>query len=183
MLAYFFILFGAVLRVLPHPANFAPIGAVALFGGVYLKNKWQALALPIIAMMISDYFIGFDDLKSRLIIYGAFLLIGLIGLAIRNHKNIFTVVGGSLLGSSLFYLITNLVWLYPAKMYPHTVAGQIASYTNALPFFRNTLLGDLFYVGVLFGSYELVMWYQNSKHQILNPKQIPISNNQNPKHF
>jgi len=159
MLAYFFILFGALLRVIPHPANFAPIGAIALFGGVYLKNKWQAIFLPIAAMFVSDIFIGFDDLQSRLIIYGTFLLIGLIGLWIRSHKNILTVIGGSLSGSVLFYLISNLVWLYPAKMYPHTIAGQMQSYTNAIPFFRGTILGDLFYVAVLFGSYELVkLW-------------------------
>src|SRR6185369_2762697 len=146
MLPYLFILFGAVLRVVPHVANFAPIGAMALFGGVYLKDKKTALLVPLAAMMISDIFIGFDSIQSRLVIYGSFLLISLIGILIRNHKNVFTVVGGSILGSTTFYLITNLVWLYPSKMYPHTWAGQIASYTNALPFFRPTLLGDLFYV-------------------------------------
>ncbi len=158
MLAYFLILLGAVLRVLPHPANFAPIAAVALFGAVYIKDKRLALALPFAAMIISDVFIGFDSLESRLIIYGTFLAIGLMGLWIRNHKNIYTVIGGSVLGSVTFYLVTNLVWLYPAKMYPHTIAGQMESYTNALPFFRYTLLGDLFYVGIFFGLYELVVY-------------------------
>jgi hypothetical protein len=156
-MAYFFILFGALLRVIPHAANFAPIGAMALFGGVYL-NKRHALLLPLLAMMASDVFLGFDSLQSRLTVYGSFLAIGLIGLAVRNHKNIWTIVGGSLAGSTLFYLVTNLVWIYPAKMYPHTLAGQVASYTNALPFFRNTLIGDLFYVAVLFGAYELVKY-------------------------
>ncbi len=158
MLAYFFILFGALLRVIPHAANFAPIGAVALFGGVYLKKRY-ALIVPIVAMVISDIFIGFDSLQSRLMVYGSFMLIGLLGLAIRNHKNIFTVVGGTLAGSTLFFLITNCVLFYSTKMYPHTLAGQIASYTNALPFFRATLLGDLFYVAVLFGAYEIIWSY------------------------
>src|SRR6185436_9836704 len=89
MLAYFLILLGAVLRVLPHPANFTPIAATALFGAVYLKDKKQALLLPLAAMVISDLFIGFDSLQSRLVIYGSFFLIGLIGLWIRNHKNVF----------------------------------------------------------------------------------------------
>src|SRR6185436_11972263 len=141
MMVYFLILMGAVLRVLPHPANFAPIAATALFGAVYLKDKRQALLLPLAAMVISDVFIGFDTLESRLIIYASFFLIALIGLFIRKHKNIYTVVGGTLLGSTLFYLITNLVWLYPAKMYPHTLAGQMASYTNAIPFFKYTIAG------------------------------------------
>ena len=159
MLAYFFILFGALLRVIPHAANFAPIGAVALFGGVYLKKQY-ALAVPLAAMIISDFFIGFDSLQSRLSVYGSFLLIGLIGLAIRNRKNVATVLSGTILGSILFFLITNLVFIYPPNMYPHTWVGQVASYTNALPFFRNTLLSDLFYVAILFGAYELIWSYE-----------------------
>ena len=145
------------MRVVPHAANFAPIAAIALFGAVYLKDKKQALILPLAAMIISDVFLGFDSIESRLSVYGSFLLIGLMGLWIRNHKNIGTVIGGSILGSTLFYLITNLVIIYPAKMYPHTFAGQYASYINALPFFRNTLLGDLFYVVLFFGAYELAL--------------------------
>jgi hypothetical protein len=160
MLIYFLILLGAVLRVMPHPGNFAPIAALALFGAVYIKDKRLALIVPLAAMAISDIFIGFDSFSSRLIIYSSFLFIGLIGLWVRNHKNIFTVVGGTVLGSVLFYLITNLVWLYPAKMYPHTFDGQILSYTNALPFFRYTLLGDLFYVALFFSLYELVCLYE-----------------------
>jgi hypothetical protein len=154
MLGYFFILLGAVLRVIPHPANFVPIAAIALFGGTYL-NKKVALILPLAAMIVSDFFIGFDSIESRLTVYGSFILIGLIGLWIRNHKSIWTVLGGSVLGSVLFYLITNLVFLYEPTMYPHTWAGQITSYVNALPFFRNTVLGDLFYVSILFTAYEL----------------------------
>ncbi len=156
MLAYFFILFGAVLRVIPHPANFAPIAAIAMFGGTYL-NKKLAIALPLAAMVLSDILIGFDSLESRIAVYGCFIFSGLIGLYIRNHKNIGTVIGGSLLGSVVFFLVTNLVWLHGTEMYPHTFAGLIESYTNALPFFRNTLLGDLFYVSSLFGVYELVL--------------------------
>ena len=167
MLAYLLILIGAVMRVVPHMANFTPIAAMALFGGVYLKDKKLALVLPLVAMMISDVFVGFDSLESRLIIYGCFLLTGLIGLWVRNHKNVFSIIGGSVLGSTLFYLISNLVWLYPAKMYPHTIAGQIASYTNAIPFFRPTLFGDLFYVAIMFGTYELVkLWSSKLKYKL-----------------
>src|SRR3990167_4540221 len=105
MLAYFLIFLGAFLRVLPHPANFAPIAAVALFGGAYLPKKY-ALVLPLLAMVVSDFFLGFDSWTSRLSVYGSFLLIGLVGLWIRRHKNVWTVIGSSLLGSVLFYLIT-----------------------------------------------------------------------------
>jgi hypothetical protein len=154
-LPYVFILSAALLRVIPHPWNFVPVAAMAMFGGAYLNKKW-AVVLPLAAMIVSDFYIGFDSVESRLAVYGCFIVSSFIGLYIRNHKNFATVVGGSILGSLVFFLVTNFVWLHSPGMYPHSLEGMIASYTNALPFFRNTLLGDLFYVGVLFGSYELV---------------------------
>src|SRR3989344_8992118 len=88
------ILFAVMMRLMPHPANFAPIAALGLFGGVYLPKKY-AFILPLIALFLSDLIIGFYGLEM-LYVYGSFLLIGLIGLIIRNKKNIFTIVGGSL---------------------------------------------------------------------------------------
>ncbi len=143
------------MRVVPHPANFAPIAAIALFGGTYL-NKKLAVVLPLAAMILSDLLIGFDSLESRLAVYGCFIFSGLLGLWLRNHKSATTVIAGSLLSSVVFYLVTNFVWFHGTQMYPHTFSGMIEAYVNALPFFRNTIAGDLFYVGVLFGSYELV---------------------------
>lgn len=102
MLAYFFIFLGAVLRIIPHPGNFAPIAALALFGGANLNKKF-ALIVPVAAMVVSDFFIGFDSWTSRLMVYGSFLLIGLVGLWLRNHKNIWAVTGASLLSSVIFF--------------------------------------------------------------------------------
>lgn len=155
MLAILLIILGVVLRLLPHAANFTPIAAIALFGGVYLKRKY-ALILPLAAIVISDIAIGFDSLQSRLTVYGSFIIIGVIGLAIRKRKRVTTVIAGSVGGSLVFFLVTNFVFFYEPTMYPHTLAGVVSSYYNAIPFFRNTLLGDLFYTGLLFGSYELV---------------------------
>ncbi|OGE84638.1 MAG: hypothetical protein A3J48_03585 [Candidatus Doudnabacteria bacterium RIFCSPHIGHO2_02_FULL_46_11] len=157
MLPYLFIFFGAAFRLIPHPDNFAPIAAIALFGGVYLSKK-EALWLPLLAMVLSDIFIGFDSFSSRLTVYGSFMLISLIGLLVRRRKNLATVLGGSVLGSLAFYLITNFAFFYAPIMYPHNWQGVFQSYINALPFFRNTLLGDLFYVGVLFGAYEFATY-------------------------
>lgn len=159
---YFLILAAAMLRLLPHLPNFAPITALALFGGVYL-NKKSALIVPLSAMVVSDMFLGFDSWQSRAVVYGSFILSGLIGLWIRNHKSAGTVIGGTLLGSTLFYLITNFAFFYPPTMYPHDLHGIFASYINAIPFFRNTLLGDIFYVGVLFGLYEMVKFLVRHK--------------------
>ena len=154
MLALVLVGLGVVVRLLPHAANVTPIAAIALFGGVYLRRRY-ALFLPLGALIVSDFAIGFDSLHSRLTVYGSFLLIGLIGLAIRNRRSVAAVLIGSVGGSAIFYLVTNFAFLYSPTMYPHTMAGVMSSYYNALPFFRNMLLGDLFYVGVLFGVYEL----------------------------
>ena len=143
-----------VMRLLPHPANFTPMSSVALFGGANLKKRY-AVIMPIAALVLSDIFIGFDSLESRLTVYGSFILIGLIGFAIRKKQNVGTVVGASIAGSILFYLITNFVFFYPATMYTHDLAGMMQSYYNALPFLRNMLLGDLFYTGILFGAHAL----------------------------
>lgn len=145
--------FGVAARLLPHPANFAPITAMALFGGAYLPKKY-AFIIPLAAMVISDYFIGFYG-TTMFYVYGSFVLSGLIGLWLRSHKNAGTILGGSLMASILFFLITNYgVWANPHSWYPHNFVGLMQSYTMGLPFFRNTLLGDMGYTAVFFGAYE-----------------------------
>lgn len=150
-----FVFVAAFLRLVPHMPNFAPIGALALFGGAYLSKR-HALILPLAAMFVSDIFIGFDSPVSRATVYGSFLLIGFIGLYLRKHKNFQTIVFAALSSSVIFFLITNFgVWAF-GSLYPHTSAGLVACFTAAIPFFRNTLMGDLFYTAVFFGGYELV---------------------------
>lgn len=162
MLAYFFILMGALLRIVPHPGNFAPITAIALFGGAYVNKKY-ALLVPLASMLVSDFFIGFDSWTSRLMVYGSFFLAGLLGFWLRNHKNTYAIVGASLASSVIFFLITNLPFVHPASLYPYTLDGTITSYINALPFFKNTVLGDLFYTSVLFGAFELVALWKTGR--------------------
>ncbi|HEX8965231.1 MAG TPA: DUF6580 family putative transport protein [Patescibacteria group bacterium] len=149
-----FIALAVILRLIPHIPNVAPIAAMALFGGVYLNKKY-ALIVPIIAMMISDIFLGFHN--TMIFVYGSFILTGLIGLYLRNHKNIATVIAASVTSSILFFLITNFgVWLM-SGMYAKTLTGLMDAYVMGIPFFRNTVLGDLSYVGILFGSYEFAL--------------------------
>ena len=153
---------GAISRVIPHPANFAPIAAMAIFGGVYL-NKRQALTLPILAMIFSDFFLGFDSVPMRLSVYGSFLLTVLIGFWIKNHKNSKNIIFASLFSSVLFFVITNFsVWAF-GSMYPRSISGLMECYLMAIPFFRNTILGDLTYIGVFFGSYELLASFAKKK--------------------
>lgn len=149
------IVFAVGARLLPHPPNMVPITALALFGGVYLGKKY-ALLVPLIALFVSDVFLGFHNLM--LFVYGSFLLTGIIGLWLRKHKKLGFIVAGALVSSILFFAITNFgVWV-AGNMYPHTLTGLVESYTLAIPFFRNSLIGDLGYTGLFFGGYELVSW-------------------------
>lgn len=150
---------GVVLRLIPHPPNFAPISAIALFGGAHLAKPY-ALVLPLLAMFASDMigdalglFPGFH--RTQPAVYLSFFLVGLIGLWLRNHRSTATIVGGALTASILFFLITNFAVWYGGTMYPQNWQGLVTAYVAGIPFFRNTLLGDLTYTAVLFGAYEL----------------------------
>lgn len=149
------IIFGVVLmRFLPHPANVAPIAAMALFGGVYL-NKKQAVLLPVVVMLISDLFLGFH--KVMPFVYGSFLIASFIGMRLRGKVGTKGVLGSALLSSLIFYVVTNFgVWL-TSGMYEMTFLGLVKCYALAIPFFRNTLMGDLFYTVMMFGGYEMML--------------------------
>jgi len=152
MLEIILIIGAAFARIMPHLPNFTPIAATALFGGVYL-NKRYAIIIPLAAMLVSDFFIGFHDLMPY--VYGSFILTGLIGMWLRTHKNLKNIIGASLLSSVLFFLITNFgVWA--SGMYARDLSGLGQSYVMAIPFFRNMLMGDLFYTGAFFGAFELI---------------------------
>jgi len=157
IIALLFILIGVSLRLLPHTPNFTPIAAVALFGGVYFSKK-IALILPLVAMLISDIFIGFYEPKLMFFVYGSFVLSVVLGFWLKKHKNWYMVGGSAILSSILFFLITNFaVWAF-TPWYAKTLSGIYQCYLMALPFFRNTLIGDLFYATVFFGAYELAVF-------------------------
>lgn len=143
------------MRVLPHPPNVAPVAAVALLSGALLPRKF-AFVLPLSAMVISDMIIGFHNTIAYT--WGSFILIGLLARGtFKRGIHLYSVAGSSVLASLLFYLITNFgVWMQ-GGLYEPTLQGLIQSYANAIPFFRNTLIGDLFYSSVLFGAYAMLI--------------------------
>jgi len=147
----FIIIIATVARLLPHPPNFSPIAAMALFGGVYFNKKY-ALIIPLIVLFISDIFLGFHSTIP--FVYGSFLITGLIGLWLKNHRDFKSILTGTLLSSVLFFIITNFgVWLV-GNLYLKNITGLSQSYFMAIPFFRYSLVGDLFYTGIFFGSYQ-----------------------------
>lgn len=144
-----------IARLVPHIPNFTPIGAMALFGGAHLNRRY-ALIAPIAALFLSDLFIGFYSPIVMVSVYGSFVLVGLIGIWLRKRKNPRNVLFAALISALLFFFITNFaVWL--SGFYSRGPEGLLTSYTMALPFFRGTLFGDLFYTAVFFGGYELVL--------------------------
>jgi hypothetical protein len=149
------ILAAAALRLVPHPPNFTPIGAMALFSGAYLGRRGAvALVAPLGALFLSDLVLGFYS--GMLTVYFSVALIVIIGwLALRRVSPI--RVGGAAIASSvLFFALTNFGMWLSSGFYPRTLAGLEACYVAAIPFFQNTVAGDLFYAAVLFGGFALL---------------------------
>ena len=142
-----FILIAVLFRLVPHLPNVTPITAAALFSGVFLSDKKLAFIIPLAAMALSDIFLGFTLIS--LFVYSALIIIGLIGI-FSKKMSIKTI----LLSSISFFIITNFgVWLI---WYPKTLEGLVECYTLAIPFFRNSLIGDFVYSGILYFGYQFV---------------------------
>jgi hypothetical protein len=136
------------LGILP---NFAPIAAIGLFGAVYLKNKNLAVLLPLTIMLATDAIIGFH--RQSLSVYAGFLSIVMLGFLLRNNFSFKNLIRFSLLSSVVFFVISNFgVWLVGG--YNPTAAGLMECYIQAIPFFGNTIAGDLFYSLISFGAFE-----------------------------
>ncbi len=148
------IFIAAFLRLVPHPPNFAPIMAMALFSGVQFKNSWIAVLTPLLAMLISDALIGFHSLMIP--IYFSFICIVLLGRMIQDAQSVATITSSTFAGSLIFFFITNTcVWL-SSPFYSKDMTGLSQCFTLALPFFHYSLLGDAFFAISLFGGYWLI---------------------------
>ena len=148
------VLFAAALRIVPHPMNFAPIGALALFGGAYFSSKRAAFAVPLLSLAAGDIFVGFHRLIPY--VYASFLVSVAIGFWLRRKRSVPRIGAATLAGAIQFFLITNFaVWVSSTGSYPKTASGLAACYIAGIPFFWNTLAGDAFFVFLLFGSMAL----------------------------
>lgn len=169
--AGFFIVIAIALRLFPHIPNFAPVTAIALFSGAYFSRR-VALILPLLIMAVSDYLLlyinpygtNFSQIhpltsllhSTTLFVWGSFLISSLIGIWIAKKRTFSRVGIAAVLASLQFFVITNFgVWL-TSGMYTLDLAGLTQCFVMALPFYRGTFLGDLFYAGMFFGGFELV---------------------------
>lgn len=148
------ILLAAALRIAPHPWNFAPVGAIALFSGAMVRNKWAALALPLAALFAGDVVVGLYSLMP--VVYASYLVYALLGRWIEPRRSAGRIGGAVMLGAAQFFVVTNLaVWAAGIGAYPKTFAGLLACYASGVPYFWNTLGGDALYSVALFGGFAL----------------------------
>lgn len=166
-IALILIMVAALTRLLPHPPNFTPLGAIGLFGAAYLQRRWLAWIVPFAALFLTDllinnviysaYFTSFAWITSWYI-YAAIGLVVLLGYGIlRNRVSPQRVVMASLGASVVFFLVSNFSTWAQTTLYPKTAGGLLSCYAAGLPFFGNTLIGDLLFSAVLFGGYAWVL--------------------------
>lgn len=158
------ILFAAFSRMIPHMQNFSPLGAIGLFGAAYFTKKWQAFIIPISATFLSDLFINnviYAQYNPNFVWfyegfywqYGSYLLITVAAIFIFKKVNTTRMVVGALSSTAIFFLISNAGCWLGNPAYEQNISGLMLCYAKGIPFLKGTLLGDLFYSGVLFGIF------------------------------
>jgi hypothetical protein len=153
LLALAIVALAAALRIAPHPWNFTPVGAMALFSGATIRDRRLAFFFPILALFVGDIFIGFHRLMP--LVYASFLVSVAIGYWLRDRRSLGRITLATLLGAMQFFLVTNFaVWAFGLS-YPRNSAGLLACYVAGIPFFWNTLGGDAVYATLLFGGFAL----------------------------
>ena len=143
----------AALRLVPHPPNFSPIDAMALFSGAYLGRRVLAFAAPLGALLLSDLVLGFYHGQAT--VYFTVALIVMIGMIALHRRSALRIGTAAIASSVLFFVVTNFGMWLSSGFYPRTLAGFEACYVAAIPFFQNTVAGDLFYTVLLFGGFRV----------------------------
>lgn len=162
------ILLAAFTRIMPHPPNFSPMAAIGLFGAAHFAKKWQAFFIPLIGIWVSDLVINnyvYSSSSSNFVWfysgfywqYMSYILIIFAGLFIFNRGISLTkTFGGMISSSGIFFLVSNFgVWA-GGTMYPKNFGGLITCYAAGVPFIHNTIISDVLFTTVLFGTYYLL---------------------------
>lgn len=149
------VLLAACTRALPlyvpHIWNFTAVGALAIFAGAQFQNRATAILIPLMAMALSDVFLGSGFNPA---VYFGFIVMVACGMAIRGKITPMSIALSSIAGAVFFFLITNFAFLYP--WYPHNLEGVVQSYIMGLPFLRNMIIADAIYGTALFGGFYLL---------------------------
>lgn len=153
ILAAVMIILAAVARILPHPWNFTPIGAMAIFSGAMFRDRRVAFLFPLVALLAGDLVVGMHRLIP--VVYASFLLSVLIGTWLADRRGILRIGGAVFFGALQFFLVTNFAIWRIFDTYQHNPAGLAACYIAGLPLFGNTLAGDAAYATLFFGIFAL----------------------------
>jgi hypothetical protein len=147
------ILLAALSRLVPHPWNFSPLEAMALFAGAHIARRWVSMLVPLAALFVSDLFLGFYE--GIWVTYLCFALIAFAGRWLRGAGAGKIAIFG-LASATGFFIVSNFAVWALGTMYPHTATGLMSCYVSAIPYFHNQLAGVAFYSLVLFGGYALL---------------------------
>jgi hypothetical protein len=143
----------ALFRLLPHPPNFSPIAAMALFGGAYFARKSVAVALPLIVLFMTDLVLGFHETMPA--VYGSFFLVAVLGFFLQERVSVVRVGLASAAGSLIFFTVTNFSVWAQGGLYEKSANGLLTCYIAALPFLQNSFAGDMVFSALLFGGWAL----------------------------
>lgn len=169
IVAVIVVLFLVFARILPHPLNFTPVGAMALLLGSKFKKGYFGIVLVIVSYVISDVFVNgllynswsvnYFLKPTTWIFYSIFMLYFVAGKYIVRGNKTVTIAGASILSSILFFVLSNLLVFLSSSLYPKTISGLVQCYTLAIPFFNNTIAGDLVFSALFFGIFSLAKNY------------------------
>jgi hypothetical protein len=175
-----FALFGVVMiiaftRLIPHPPNLTALGGIAILGGAMYKNGFKALLIPLAALFVSDlvlnntiysgYFEGFTLFtEGAIFIYSGFVGMALVGRFLLQKWSIGNALSSAVLGSAIFYLMTNFGAWYGNPLYTQDLSGLMTAYAAGAPFFPNTLLGTTVSLLLLNAGFK---WVSNNKPEWL----------------
>jgi len=148
-----FICLGILTRIIPHPPNFTSLGAIALFGGAFIYDKKIAFTMPVFIMILSDFMLGYN---MSLSVYLSFVIMVFIGLYLQKKQNSLRIINAALIGSLVFFFITNFSVFITSSLYPKSIIGLVECYTLAVPFFINTLVGNITYSLIMFYGYNAI---------------------------
>tara|TARA_B100000945_G_scaffold259231_1_gene217111 strand:- start:576 stop:1112 length:537 start_codon:yes stop_codon:yes gene_type:complete len=147
------IIFASISRLVPHPPNFTPILAIALFSGFQIKNRLLALSIPLVSMYISDIVLGYHI--TILWVYSSLFIISFIGVILSKYQSITSFILGLFSSSLIFFIVTNFgVWL-TSTFYEPNIAGLLNCYIAGIPFYTNTMLSTFIYGIIFYVTFKL----------------------------
>ena len=145
-------------------SNFSPIGAMALFGGIYFKKTWKAFFFPLFTLFISDVILNltvFSKGQSGILyggwyyVYAAFVMMVAVGRLVKK-VSVASIIASGVAVVLIHWLFTDFgVWLN-SKAYAQTFTGYIQCLIAAIPFEWRFLTGTMIFSGILFGVFELM---------------------------